>query len=110
MEDIQQQLAALRRRIAHIGRASDLPAPAPKPKPPRCSIEDLVSGEVVKTSLGEHFETERVWERHRRHGSVDISDLAGKFAEETNDRIVTGEALMQVDPPKWELTGTVENP
>ena len=26
--------------------------------------------------MGQHFETEKLWERHRRHGSVDISDLA----------------------------------
>src|SRR5215472_7089729 len=77
MEDVQQQLAALRRRIAHIGRASDLPAPPPRrERPVRYPIEEFLSGEVVRTPHGEHFETERVWERHRRHGSVDISDLA----------------------------------
>jgi hypothetical protein len=35
-----------------------------------------MSGEVVRTAHGEHFETERLWERHRRHGSVGIADLA----------------------------------
>ena len=35
-----------------------------------------MSGEVVRTALGEHFETESLWERHRRHGCVDIADLA----------------------------------
>src|SRR5690348_16262404 len=78
MEDIQQQLAALRRRIANIGRASDLPAPRERrsDRPERYAIEEFMSGEVVHTTLGELFETERVWERHRCHGSVDISDLA----------------------------------
>ena len=104
MEDIQQQLAALRRRIAHIGRASDLPAPAERPKPPRCSIEELVSGEVVRTALGEHFETERVWERHRRHGSVDISDL-GELPEDLLESLSAGE-IASAHPTKWAFLDT----
>src|SRR3954453_17110145 len=76
MEDVQQQLAALRRRIANITLPSELPPPPPRPPMLRYGIEEFLSGEVVKTALGEHFETERVWERHRRHGSVDISYLA----------------------------------
>ena len=76
MEDIQQQLAALRRRIANIGVASEsAPRRRAAEPPPRYPIEEFLSGEVVRTPLGEHFETERVWERHRRHGSIDISDL-----------------------------------
>ena len=78
MEDIQQQLAALRQRIARVDRkyANAPPAPPPPERPDGQFIEELISGEVVTTALGQHFETERVWERHRRHGSVYISDLA----------------------------------
>ena len=81
MEDIQEQLAALRRRIARIDRkySDGVPPARPRPgvEPPAAGfIEELMSGEVVRTPLGEHFETEKLWERHRRHGSVDISDLA----------------------------------
>jgi uncharacterized protein len=104
MEDIQLQLAALRRRIAHIGRASDLPQPAERPKPTRCSIEELVSGEVVRTALGEHFETERVWERHRRHGSVDISDLA-ELPEDLLESLSGGE-VGRAHPLKWAFLDT----
>src|SRR6266542_27476 len=85
MEDLQEQLALLRRRIARIDRKyADVPAPdgtatararVREPAPVRYQIEDVVSGEVVTTPLGEHFETERLWGRHRRHGSVDISGL-----------------------------------
>jgi uncharacterized protein YprB with RNaseH-like and TPR domain len=80
MEDVQLQLAALRRRVAQIDRKYAAPAASPRravQRPTRHVIEDLLTGEVVRTAHGAHFETERVWERHRRHGSVDISDLAG---------------------------------
>ena len=81
MEDIQEQLAALRRRIARIDRkyadgGTARAAPPRRRAARRGFIEELMSGEVVRTPLGEHFETEKLWERHRRHGSVDISDLA----------------------------------
>src|SRR5260370_28250602 len=78
MEDIQQQLAALRQRIARVDRKyANLGPPPPPPLRPNVPfIEELISGEVVTTPLGQHFETERLWECHRRHGSVYISDLA----------------------------------
>jgi uncharacterized protein len=104
MEDIQQQLAALRQRIAHIGRASDLPRPEPRPAPPRCSIEELVSGEVVRTEFGEHFETERLWERHRRHGSVEISDLP-ELPEDLLESLSGGE-IERSHPLKWAFLDT----
>ena len=45
-------------------------APERAPLGPGEFIEGLISGEVVHTQYGEHFETEKLWERHRRHGSV----------------------------------------
>jgi uncharacterized protein YprB with RNaseH-like and TPR domain len=89
MEDIQEQLAQLRRKMARIDRKWTAPGGPPVPRlsepVPRLNltpedlplpIERIMSGEVVRTAHGEHFETERLWERHRRHGSVDIADLA----------------------------------
>jgi hypothetical protein len=82
MEDIQEQLAALRQRIARVDRKYANAAPPARPglrgetRPGGQFIEELLSGEVVTTALGQHFETEKLWERHRRHGSVYISDLA----------------------------------
>src|SRR5690242_13941472 len=80
MEDIQEQLAALRQRIARVDRkyanAGPVVAPRPPLRPGGEFIEELLSGEVVETALGKHFETEKLWESHRRHGSVYISDLA----------------------------------
>src|SRR5260370_13562628 len=75
----------LRRRVARIdrkwtgdgGRSVGAVAPA-RPRdlrPVRYFVEELMSGEVVRTQCGEHFETEKLFERHRRHGSMDISNL-----------------------------------
>jgi uncharacterized protein YprB with RNaseH-like and TPR domain len=106
MEDVQLQLAALRRRIAQIRPASELPRPAERRShhPARYAIEEFMSGEVVKTPLGEHFETERVWERHRRHGSVDISDLFG-LPEDLLEPL-SGGAVSQAHPVKWAFLDT----
>jgi uncharacterized protein YprB with RNaseH-like and TPR domain len=103
MEDIQSQLAALRRHLA-LSRASDLPRPASRPRPNRLDIDEFVSGEVVKTPLGEHFETERVWERHRRHGSVDISDLA-ELPDDLLEPLSDG-AVSRAHPLKWAFLDT----
>lgn len=105
MEDIQEQLAALRRRMARIDRKYAGPVvsrPAP-PKPGRL-IEELLTGEVVHTPLGEHFETERLWERHRRHGSVGISDLAD--LPEDLLAPLSGGVIERAHPTKWAFLDT----
>ncbi|MBV8728863.1 MAG: hypothetical protein JO336_03550, partial [Acidobacteriia bacterium] len=80
MEDAQQQLAALRRRVARIerkyARRPSVAATAVVPRHSGRFIEELLSGEVVETARGRHFETEKRWEAHRRHGSIGIGDLA----------------------------------
>jgi uncharacterized protein YprB with RNaseH-like and TPR domain len=76
MGDFQQQLVELRQRIARINQKytrADDPAPLP---PARFHVEEFVSGEEVETTHGRHFETEKLYERHRRHGSADIGSLA----------------------------------
>lgn len=84
MGDIQDQLAILRKRIARIDRkwerrASEPVATAPLPafdlNPARYFVEEYLSGEEIETPLGRHFETERLYERHKRHGSLGIGDL-----------------------------------
>jgi len=105
MEDLQQQLAALRRQIARIDRKYAEPAPAkPAPSNPGRFIEDLLTGEVVRTAHGEHFEAEKLWERHRRHGSVDIADLAG-LPEDLLDSL-SGGAIARAHPAKWAFLDT----
>jgi hypothetical protein len=108
MEDIQQQLAALRKHIARVDRkwSKDPPPVAPR-VPDRIKgefIEELLSGEVVKTPFGEHFETEKLWENHRRHGSVyisDLSDLPADLLEHLSDG-----AIAQTHPGRWAFLDT----
>lgn len=78
MSDLQQQLAALRQRVARIDEryASAPPQPAPDPRrPERYFIEEYLEGEEVATKHGKHFESERLFEGSRRHGSMDIHSL-----------------------------------
>jgi uncharacterized protein len=117
VEDIQEQLAVLRRRIARIDKkwTGDAPTGWPqhdrlKPVPPqdlrpaRYFVEELISGEVVHTACGEHFETEKLFERHRRHGSMDISNLY-ELPEDLLDSLSDG-AIASSHPTKWAFLDT----
>jgi uncharacterized protein len=115
MEDIQEQLAALRRRVAGINRKYTSPSPPPvreriplslgaEAREAAGYIHELMSGEVVETAHGAHFETERVWERHRRHGSVGIADLAG-LPEDLLDPLSDG-AIPHANPMRWAFLDT----
>jgi uncharacterized protein YprB with RNaseH-like and TPR domain len=105
MEDVQEQLARLRRHIRRIDRK--YAAAAPVRVIPRHSgrfIEDVMEGEVVRTKQGEHFETERVWEPHRRHGSVSIGDLAA-LPEDLLSELSAG-AIQRSRPAAWAFLDT----
>jgi uncharacterized protein len=108
MEDVQQQLAALRRRIARVDRkyagARGAAAAKHAPRPARQAIEELLSGEVVRTRYGCHFETERLWERHRRHGSIGIADL-NDLPADLLDSLSDG-AISDMAPARWAFLDT----
>lgn len=111
MEDIQEQLAALRRRIATIDRKWAAAPPEPQlfaARPERKTaagfIQNLMHGEVVSTPHGQHFETEKVWERNRRHGSVGICDLPD-LPEDLLAPLSDG-AIAQSAPTRWAFLDT----
>jgi uncharacterized protein YprB with RNaseH-like and TPR domain len=111
VEDIREQLALLRQRVARIDRkyadAAASPPPAPAPPRPRDTtgfIEELISGELVATPLGEHFETGKLWERHRRHGSMDISSLA-ELPADLLAQLSAG-SIPSSDPTRWAFLDT----
>jgi len=115
MEDVQGQLARLRRRMRRIdrkyaalkvGQASVCQVP-PMRAVPRHSgrfIEELMRGEVVRTPHGEHFETENLWEPHRRHGCIGIGDLA-ELPEDLLGELSAG-AIAKSRPTAWAFLDT----
>ncbi len=109
LEEIQEQLARLRRQIRRIDRkyAALKSGAAPVRVVPRHSgrfIEELMTGEVVRTEQGEHFETERVWEPHRRHGSFGIGDLIA-LPDDLLSELSAG-AIKRTRPAAWAFLDT----
>jgi len=102
MSDFQQQLAHLRRRIAKIDkkyadpkpRRPRTPPPLPNPAP-----EDYLAGAEVETEHGRHFEIEKLFERHRRHGSIGIADLEDLPANLLSS--ISSGAIPDVPPSRW---------
>src|SRR5690348_1523932 len=95
--DIRERIEQLRETVAKIDRkyAGEKPAP----RPPAARVEDVLPGSVVATAYGEHFETERIWERHRRHGCVDISGLA-ELSGDLLHSLSAGE-IQGCPPERW---------
>lgn len=110
--ELQQHLAVLRRRIARIDRkyTSAAPtAPAVEPgqeddRPERYVVEEYLSGVEVATPAGTHFESARLWERHRRHGSMDISTLAELPADLLE--AISGGVIRNSRPERWAFLDT----
>ena len=102
MSDFQEQLAALRRKMARIDRKYAGPPKAPPPdprKPERYFPEDWLHGQEVETEFGKHYEFEKFYPRHGRYGSIGISDLEC-LPGDLLDPISNGE-IKNVEPEKW---------
>src|SRR5206468_6323158 len=56
------------------------------------------------TPLGKHFETEKLYEAHKRHGSADIGALAA-LPEDLLDSL-SGGAISGVPPSQWAFLDT----
>lgn len=101
MAGIHEQLALLRQKIASIDREY---ASAERVRVQTCFIEEIVSGQVVETPFGAHFETEKLYERHRRHGSVGFADLLD-LPESLLDALSEG-AIPRARPTRWAFLDT----
>ncbi len=113
MGDIQEQLAILRRKIRRIDRKFAVSPPGPKEAPSgegenlfpmHYFIDEWMSGEVVETPQGSHFETEKLYPRHKRHGSMDISSLA-EMPEDLLNSISEG-SIPGAHPFRWAFLDT----
>ena len=98
---VAEQLAQLRQTVARISSKYENPLP---PIIPKTFIEELLTGEVVETPLGSHFETEKVWGRHQRHGSFSICDLPD-LAPDLLDALSEG-AIPDSPPGAWAFLDT----
>ncbi|HXE12925.1 MAG TPA: ribonuclease H-like domain-containing protein [Bryobacteraceae bacterium] len=80
MTDQASQIAKLRKRIARIDRKYSSAALTPGPSPDRAAarsfIEEWAEGAVVENECGSHFQMEKRYAAHARHGSADIGALS----------------------------------
>lgn len=129
MGEIQQQLEILRARVARIdSKYRSQPAGrAPESGPDAvmaertghditgCAVtghrqtdqhyvEEWLTGAEIETSFGRHFETEKLYERHRRHGSADIGDMEDLPHDFLN--ALSGGAVPQTSPAEWAFLDT----
>jgi uncharacterized protein len=125
MSDLQEQLAELRQRIARVSSDFDrrfsqrsgasalaiedewdnsLETPVETPRPEHEYVQEWMCGKEVETEFGKHFETEKLYEKHRMHGSADIgalSDLPADLLES-----VSGTPIAQSPPQEWAFLDT----
>ena len=110
--DLQEQLEELRRRMKAAAQRADNTASAAeefgmaRASELECAfpIEQALNGQVVETPQGQHFQCRRLWERHKRHGSMDISDLEG-LPPDLLEAISEGE-IQAVPPARWAFIDT----
>lgn len=107
MLDTAEQLARLKHRIAAIDQRYASKNAAPEPPaiaPPRSSIEEWSEGQVVSNEFGEHFEAERLYAGHQRHGSADIGALC-ELPPDLFGALGGGE-ISDTPPDRWAFLDT----
>ena len=110
MSELQEQLAALRQRMAKIMESSADIRERPGFKGvPASSTESFhthewLPGEEIETACGKHYEAETFYARHRRYGSADISSLA----ELPHDllEVISAGSIRNVPPSEWAFLDT----
>ncbi len=107
MNDLQEQLAALRERVARVNaryseKYSQPPQHASEAHEQRVP-EDL-SGQAVETEHGSHWETETLYASHKRHGNADVGALAD-LPHDLLEAISEGEAPA-APPEQWAFLDT----
>ena len=84
--------------------AHDLPA-AEKPVARSLTTwAEALPGTVIETTKGRHFEMEKLFPRHQRHGSYEISDLHAMDPNLLEG--ISGGAIQCTDPRRWAFLDT----
>jgi uncharacterized protein len=95
-------LDVLRARVAEVAAECDRKHASPRPVG-RQGTEAL-SGEEVETAFGRHFETEKLYAAHRRHGSADIGALSDLPADLLGT--LSGGTIPAARPEEWAFLDT----
>lgn len=95
-------MAKINDKYAEAGPRPALPVRPPEEE--RFHVEEWLGGEEVENPAGKHFQTGRMWERHRRHGSMDISTLF-ELPHDLFDAVSEG-TVPAADPTKWAFIDT----
>lgn len=103
---IREQLTQLRQTVAAIDRkyAGQPRATRKNEATPVEFVEELLTGEVVATPFGKHFETEKLYARHKRHGSYEISELI-ELPQDLLEALSDG-AISRAHPSTWAFLDT----
>jgi uncharacterized protein YprB with RNaseH-like and TPR domain len=111
MSAFEHQLAELRARVARIDAKYSARNPVHR-APPEAhahrsafrAVEEWLSDQEVETAHGRHFETEKLLDRRRRHGSVEI----GSLAELPQDLLgaISGGLVAGAPPEEWAFLDT----
>ena len=108
MSELQDQLAALRKRMARVLEECAEKYEHPREpystgvsraSPRRFEVQDWLPGEEIESPHGKHYETETFYPRHRRHGSAAIDALA-ELPGDLLD-VVSNGAVRDVPPGEW---------
>ncbi len=105
----QQKLEGLRARVAEVAAECDRKHAAPHAGRVFARLEgsqamEALSGEQVETAFGRHFETERLYAAHRRHGSADIGALSDLPADLLG--ALSGGTIAAAGPEEWAFLDT----
>jgi uncharacterized protein YprB with RNaseH-like and TPR domain len=65
-------------------------------------VEEFLPGVEVETAFGRHYETEKLWEHHRHHGTADI----GALASLPHDLLRTIGEMPSGSPETWAFLDT----
>jgi uncharacterized protein len=124
MNELREQLEILRARVAGIdakyaawdGASAEAARAgaghaAVREEPPQIPdaaaqryLEEWLNGAEVETAFGRHFETEKLYPRHRRHGSADIGELEA-LPHDLLEAVCGGPAANS-SPAEWAFLDT----
>jgi uncharacterized protein YprB with RNaseH-like and TPR domain len=105
--NLQEQLAYLRQTVAKIDSKYSTPeavSGAPQTVRAGSFVEDLLTGEIIETPHGKHFETEKLYAAHQRHGSYEISDLIALQPDLL--KALSDGAIPHSPPTRWAFLDT----